>query len=231
MDRPIENSRKRRSGGGHGGGHGMPAGRQEPRSGWSAGSGRVSDGAGAGGVVPGGDEFERRLGVSEGHRELGAARQCIDEPLELAGVLRPRRRQVGPRLFGFLGERGAPELEGPRPRGRVVRLGGRGDGHVVEVPHELRRLARRARVTFIVTRAPSAVRPMATAQSSVSTSLTRVVVIARSSTSGPAIHVSRSWLWIEWLRTQPPRSPPTSRATARRRSSPCRGATRWTTTP
>lgn len=63
------------------------------------------------------------------------------------------------------------------------------------------------RVTFIDTSPPSSMRPTATAQSSVSISLTRVAVSARTSASGPPIQVSRSWMWIEWVSTDPPRSP------------------------
>ena len=80
---------------------------------------------------------------------------------------------------------------------------------VTRSKHQTSRLDSSAapRVTFIDIRAPSAVRPIATAQSSVSTGFTRVAVSARTSTSGPPTQHSRSWLWIEWLSTEPPRSP------------------------
>ena len=159
--------------------------------------------SGALGVVPGGDEFERCLGVGERDREITVARERIDEALELAGVLRARRREIGPHLLGLLGEGRPPELEVPRS----------GAGSYASLDDVIVTLSKchtscddslaAPSVTFIVINAPSAVRPIATAQSSVSTSFTRVVAIARSSTIGPAIHVSMSWLWIAWLSTQP----------------------------
>ncbi len=122
----------------------MPAGRQEPRSGWSAGSGSVS-------TAPVRAEWYQAVTSSS---EAWASARVTGNSAPLASASTkpwnwpvycdPDGRRSAQRLFGFLGEGGAPELEGPRPGGRVVGLGRRLDGDVVEVPHELRRLARRA---------------------------------------------------------------------------------------